>query len=878
MEHLKILEIRALRGPNRYSKSKTIFMLLDIGEFETKPSNTIPGFTDRLVALLPGLSEHRCSVGEIGGFVQRLHEGTYMAHVTEHVSIELQNLAGLDIKFGKARETPDVGVYTVVFHYDVEPVGLEAGKYAVEIIEAAIDGTDFNIEDAIQHLKELREGEKLGPTTQSIVDEASLRGIPHIRLNTQSFVQLGYGKYQKKIQASMTSDTSALAVEIADEKVRTKEILHDARIPVPYGKIAMTLDDALDLADEIGYPVVVKPEIGNHGRGISVNINDDKALEIAYNSAKKVHEKVVVEQYLVGNDYRILVINGEFVAAAHREPPYVTGDGKSSIQQLIKIINSDARRGFGHENVLTRIKVDEMTERLLASFDLTLDSVIKEGKKVYLKTTANLSQGGTATDVTDETHPEIRFMAERTAKLIGMDVIGIDFLAPDISKPIASQRCGIVEVNAAPGLRMHLQPSFGTPRSVTKPIIDMLFPPETNYTMPIIAVTGTNGKTTTAKLITHSLKYAGHKVGLATTTGVEIDGMPIVSGDYSGPSGHELVLREPTIDHAVLETARGAIIRRGLAYDKCDVGIFLNVAEDHIGNDLVFTIEDIAFVKAIVIEIVKPEGTAVLNADNEYVMDFKKRATGNVILFSLDENNPHIKEHLSEGKTVVVVSNGQIVVRTGTIDTLIAAVHEIPITFGGTADFNVSNTLAAVAALYGLKFKKQVIKNGITTFYPSVQQNPGRMNIFDFGSFKVILDYGHNKPAIEALSAMLKKFINQGRKISVAIGTGSRTDSALMELGAVLAKTYDYVIIADPDARGREKGATPKIVMKGMIDAGFKADDIKIIEDYHEAIDYALDIVKKDDLIVIQVDEGVQDLVDQMLKKRKEIIIPGACH
>ncbi|MEI6054725.1 MAG: cyanophycin synthetase [Lentisphaerota bacterium] len=875
MEHLKIIEIRALRGPNRYSKSKTIFMLLDIGEFETKPSNVVPGFVDRLVGFLPSLSEHRCSIGEKGGFVMRLKEGTYMAHISEHVSIELQNLAGLDIKYGKARETKQVGVYTVVFHYTVESVGIQAAKYAVELVEAAIDGTDFNVEDAIQHLKELREDGKLGPTTGTLVDEATARGIPHIRLNDQSLVQLGYGKYQKKIQASMTSDTSALAVEIADEKARTKDMLKDACIPVPDGKKVSTYNDALDAAEGLGYPVVVKPEIGNHGRGITVNITTDEALEAAYDAAKKICPNIVVEQYVEGNDYRMLVISGEFIAVAHRQPPFVIGDGKSTIQELVNVINSDPRRGFGHENVLTRIKIDDMTERLLSSFDLDLDTVLAEGRKVYLKTTANLSQGGTATDVTDEVHPEIRFMAERTAKIIGMDVIGIDFLCPDISKSIASQRCGIVEVNAAPGLRMHLKPSFGKPRNVAKPIIDMMFPEGTKYSMPIIAVTGTNGKTTTCKLITHTLKYAGNKVGLATTTGVEIDGISIASGDYSGPSGHEMVLREPTIDHAVLETARGAIVRRGLAYDKCDVGVFLNVAEDHIGNDLVDTVEELAFVKAIVVEVVKPNGAAVLNADDELVMTFKKRATGNVILFSLNENNPHILTHLAEGKTAVTVSNKRIVIRNGdgNIDTLIASVHEVPITFGGAADFNISNTLAAVAALYGLKMAKHIIKMGITTFFPSVQQNPGRMNMLDFGTFKVILDYGHNKPAIEALGLMLNK-IALGRKIGVAFGTGSRQDAALLELGAVIAKTYDYVIVADPDPRGRAKGATALVVKKGMLDAGYKEENIKMIDDFHAAIDHALDIVKRDDLIVIQVDEGVQELVDQILRKRKENLMP----
>ncbi|HBM16669.1 MAG TPA: cyanophycin synthetase [Lentisphaeria bacterium] len=868
---MKLLEVRALRGPNRYSLRKSIFMLIDLGE-EEKQSENFPGLAERLMALLPGLSNHQTGKGE--SFSDILKKGTSLANIIENIVWELQTLTGLEVKFSKTIKTNIPGQYIVVVNYIVEKVGLEAARIAFDVIEDCIEDIKVEIEDVIQRLKELREEGKLGPTTQTLVDEAAARGIPYVRLNDQSFVQLGYGKYQKKIQASMTSETSALATEIADEKGRTKELLKNACIPVPDGEKIYTLDEALDTAANLGYPVVIKPEVGNHGRGITVNIKSEEELEAAYYSAKKVCPNIVVEEYVEGNDYRMLVINGEFTAVAHRQPPFVTGDGKSTIQELIDIINADSRRGFGHENILTRITVDEMTERILEALDLGLSSVLEEGRKVYLKTTANLSQGGTATDVTDDVHPEIRFMAERTSRIIGMDVIGIDFLCPDITKPIASQRCGIVEVNAAPGLRMHLKPSFGKPRNVAKPIIDMLFPEGKKTEMPIIAVTGTNGKTTTCKLITHTLKYAGNKVGLATTTGVEIDGIPIAMGDYSGPSGHEMVLREPTIDHAVLETARGAIVRRGLAYEKCDVGIFLNVADDHIGNDFVDTVEDLAFVKAVVLEVVKPEGTAVLNAQDELVMKFYRRAKGNVILFSLDENNQYFKEHLEDGKTGVTVSNGRIVIKNGdnNIDTIIATVHEVPITFGGAADFNVANTLAVVAALYGLKMPKHLIKLGITTFFPSVQQNPGRMNMLDFGTFKVILDYGHNKPAIEALGVMLEK-MPCNRKIGVAFGTGSRKDEALIELGEVVAKTYDYLVLADPDRRGRPLGATADVVKQGILGTGFKESNLKMINDFHEAIDYALEIVQKDDLIVIQVDEAVQELVDQILAKRKETII-----
>ena len=866
---LEILELRALRGPNRYSKRKAIFMLLDIGEFEEKASDEIPGFNERLLKFLPSLVEHKCSVGERGGFIQRLEKGTYMGHICEHVAIELQCLAGMDVAFGKSYTTQELGVYAVVFRYEVESVGLEAAEEAVKLVEAAIYDEEYDVEAAVHYLKVLREEDKMGPTTQSLVEEAVKRGIPYTRLNTNSYVQLGYGKYQKRIQASMTSDTSAIGVEIADEKARTKEILEDACLPVPRGRVVAYWDEVEDVIDDISFPVVVKPEVGNHGRGISVNIKDWDALEKAYDSAKDVFDSVIIEQFLEGEDYRILCINGKMIAAAHRVPPYVVGDGKSTIQELIDEINKDSRRGFGHENVLTKITVDKMTHRLLESRGKDIDDVPAEGEKVYLKTTANLSQGGSAIDVTDIVHPEIRLMAERTANIVGMDIIGIDFIGKDISKPLDEQRAGIVEVNAAPGLRMHLQPSEGTARNVAEPIIDMLFPEKHRDSMPLIAVTGTNGKTTTSKLITHALKYNGNTVGLATTTGVEIDGIQIVKGDYSGPSGHSLVLRDATVDHAVLETARGAIIRRGLAYDKCDVAVFLNVGEDHIGNDLVESVEDLAMVKSIIVEVVKDDGASVLNAENKYVMQHLERAKGRVILFALDPENEHIKKHIEADGTVVVVVNDNIVIRNKHFDKVIATVNEVPITFGGAADFNVSNTLAAVGALYGLGFKREKIHNGIVTFHPSAKQNPGRMNVFGFNKAKVILDYGHNTHAIVALGKVLPKFAH-GRKIAVSFGTGSRTDEALLEFGNTISGVYDYIVLCDPDSRGREPGATPEVVKKGILEKGFDESKIEIINEFHAAVDRALEIVEEDEVVVVQVDDEVKPLIEQMLKKKEK--------
>ena len=706
---IEIKELRALRGPNRYTRNTAMFMVLDIKDYEEQPSDTLEGFTEKLLTLIPSLQEHECSIGEPGGFIQRLESGTWAGHIIEHIAIELQCLAGMEVGFGKTFTTLQKGIYIVVYRYLVEQVGLSVAKEAVSLFEAIAEGRPYDIDQVVFDLKVLRENDMLGPSTLSIVEEAKSRGIPFVRLNNGSYIQLGYGVHQKRIQATMTCQTSAIAVEIADEKTRTKECLKASGIPVPGGRVVSTQKEAIAVFNEIGGAVVIKPNIGNHGRGITINVTNLEQLKDAFHAAKDKHSDVIVEEYVEGFDFRFLVINGVFVAAAKREPAHVIGDGKCTIKQLIERTNADPRRGFGHEKVLTQIEIDNHTKRLLSIQGLSLQSCPDENELVYLKATANISQGGTAMDVTDEVSPEIRLMTERAARIIGLDCAGIDVLAHDISTTLDESGIKVVEVNAAPGFRMHIEPTHGQSRNVAKSLVDMLF--TTDYIqVPVIAVTGTNGKTTTCKLITHTLKYSGKSVGLACTTGIEIDGVSIFTGDYSGPEGARIVIEEQTVDHIVLEVARGGIVRRGLGVGAVDVGVLLNIGEDHLGTDWIESQEDLSLVKSTVLEVVKKSGASVLNADDDVVMNVMERARGNIILFSLNSNNQNIQDHINRGGVAVTINDRNVVIRNSDIDIIVCAIEDIPITFGGIIDFNISNSLAAIGALHGLHLSIEQIQ------------------------------------------------------------------------------------------------------------------------------------------------------------------------
>jgi cyanophycin synthetase len=861
---MKILEIRALRGANYYSRYPVIYMQVDLGELEERPSNTIPGFRVRIEKLLPTLVEHRCSLGHHGGFFKRLDRGTWAGHIAEHVALELQCLAKMEVGFGKTLGAGDPGIYNVIYRYRDEEAGIEAGKYAVEIVNRLFNNQDTDIHPFIERLKEIRENNLLGPSTQSIVSEAKSRGIPVIRLNNESYVQLGFGNRQRRFQATIIDSTSAIGVEIADDKKRTKELLSRMGIPVPEGYSVETLPEALEAADKIGYPVVIKPIVGNHGRGITANIGDPADLEVSFHHAKRFSEKLVVEKFLLGADYRILVINGKFAAAARRDPAYIIGDGESTIKQLIEKTNLDPNRGFGHEKTLTRIKIDYMTERLLRQRHLTLQSVIPKDEKLYLKSTANLSSGGIAIDVSDEVHPMTKTISERISQIIGLNLIGIDLITEDHRIPLSDHNGGVIEVNAAPGFRMHLNPFEGKSRDVAGAVVDMLFPTGAKHDIPIVAVTGTNGKTTTIRLISHILGLNGNIVGMTSTDGIVIGNHNILEGDYSGPEGAKIVLMDASIDHAVLEVARGGIIRRGLGYEESDVAVVTNITQDHLGEGGIDTLEDLTKLKGTLVETVKPTGYAILNADDELVLSLKEKTKGQVILFSLDQDHPELLKHKEDGNVIVTQTDGSLIIQKGSLVSTVAKVTEIPLTFGGNALFNVSNTLAAVAATHALGLNEKQIRAGVISFSPSIGQSPGRMNIIDMGTFKVMIDYSHNIGAVIATGQMLP-FVAPGKKIRMAVGTGNRRTKDIIDFGASLAEFYDHIVISDTDPRDRAPGETCELVKKGLIKAGYSKENIDIIIDGREATQKALKMASDGDIVVLQADDikqVIQDVLD----------------
>ncbi len=869
---MRILKTQTLRGPNYWSirRNKLIVMRLDLEDLTEKTSNEIPGLYEGLIETLPSLIEHYCARGHRGGFLERVKEGTLMGHIVEHVALELQELAGMPVGFGRTRETAEPGVFNVVYEYVEEQAGRYAGRAAVRLCNSIVETGSYPSEELQQDvadLEDLQANTALGPSTETIIKEAEVRKIPWMLLSARAMLQLGYGANQRRIQATLSEKSSILGVELACDKEGTKTILSDAGIPVPKGTVIQYLDE-LDnaIASVGGYPIVIKPLDGNHGRGITIDINSRTEAESAYDLASDASRtrSVIVERYYRGSDHRVLVINGKLIAVAERIPAHVIGDGNSSIEELIAATNSDPKRGEGHDNILTKIVVDNTALAVLEKQGYNTSTVLPPGEIAYLRATANLSTGGIAIDRTDDIHPENVWLAQRIVKIIGLDIAGIDIVTPDITKPLREAEGVVVEVNAAPGFRMHASPSKGLPRNVGAPVLDMLFPPGTSPRIPIIAITGTNGKTTTTRMTAHIYRQTGKVVGYTNTDGVYIGEYLVEKGDNTGPYSAGMILKDPTVEVAVLETARGGILRSGIAFDSCDIGVVLNVAADHLGLGDINTIEEMAKVKSVVAETVKADGYAILNADDPLVAAMAKKVKCKVAYFSMNPDNPIIQEHTRRKGLAAIYENGYLSILEGDWTIRIEKAEKCPVTMGGMAPFMIANALAACLAAFAQGVGIEIIRRGARTFNPSAEQTPGRMNLFDLGDYHVLLDYAHNPHGYEAVGGFVRNW--EGEKIGVIGGPGDRRDEDLILLGEIAGQVFDRIIIKeDDDKRGREPGEVADLIGKGVFQQNSQAQYETILNET-EALETALNSAAKDSLVVI-FPESVSKAID-LIKKR----------
>ena len=868
---MKLLETSVYLGPNLYAHFPVIRLTVDLGPLEDWPTGRLGlPFTTRLLEMVPGLREHGCSYGEPGGFLRRLteEEGTWLGHVVEHVAIELQCVAGAKVSFGKTREGAKRGQYHVVYQYEHPEVGLEAGKLAMALLHHLLPREfrpteasypDFEFEARRDDFIRFAQRRDFGPSTASLVKAAEDRDIPWIRLNEQSLIQFGHGKYQRRIQATITSETRHIAVEIASDKEETNRILGDLGLPVPRQRLVYSEEEAIKQAGQIGYPVVLKPLNANHGRGVSLNLTEPGAVRVAFQHARQHSRGVILESFVTGFDHRMLVVNGELIAVSKRVPGHVVGDGTHTIEELVGIVNRDPRRGIGHEKVLTRLEFDHQAERLLAQNGLTPKTVPAEGEIVFLRSTGNLSTGGTATDVTDLVHPDNREMAVRTAKAIGLDVAGVDFLTADISASYKEAGGAICEINAAPGFRMHVSPSEGTPRDVAGPVMEMLFPPGTPSRIPIAAITGTNGKTTTARMLAHVFKMTGHHVGLATTDGVHIDGQRTVEGDMTGPLAAQMVLRDPSVDVAVLETARGGLLRAGMGYRWCNVGACLNVTSDHLGLRGIETLEELALLKRIVIEVAKD--TAVLNADDPLCLRMADHTEARHLCYvTTDTAHPIVREHIRSGGRAVALEQGinglMITLYDKSAHLPLLWTHLIPATLEGKAQFNVQNAMFAAAMAHSMGVKLEDIRHGLRTFDTTFFQAPGRLNIFDEHPFRVILDYGHNPAAVKAMCELVGRLEVKGTRICVLAAPGDRRDEDIREIARLAAEAaFDhYLCRRDDNLRGRGPEEVPRLLRDTLLEHGVPEDHVEVLPEEQAAVDAALRRARPDDLVLIFAD------------------------
>ncbi|MEO8272896.1 MAG: cyanophycin synthetase [Chloroflexota bacterium] len=882
---LRILDTRVLRGANYWSPQPVVKMLVDLGVLEQHPSNKIPGFVDGLLAWMPSLEDHACSLNRRGGFVTRLKDGTWMGHVSEHIALELQNLAGTPVRHGKTRSAGTTGQYNVIFEFSEEAVGLEAGVLAVRIVNHLVAPGDptqaLDYIEELERLIRLAERQAFGPSTQAILDEAASRDIPYLRLDRHSLVQLGHGVHQQRIRATMTSRTSGIAVDIASDKNLTNRLLDSAGLPVPRSEVVRTADATVAAAKRVGLPCVVKPLDGNHGRGVQLNLRTDEEIRAAFEAARRESRSgdLVVETFVTGNDYRCLVIGGKVAAIAERVPASVVGDGKQTLRQLVDKTNADPRRGIGHEKVLTRIKLDGAAEALVRAQGYELDAVPPKGERVKLALTGNMSTGGTSIDRTFEAHPDNAEIAEMAARVVGLDVAGIDFICPDITVPVRETGGAIVEVNAAPGFRMHTHPTEGEPQYVAKPVIDLLFAPGAPARIPIIAVTGTNGKTTTVRMIAHILKLMGRRVGMTSTDGIVVDGRTIKRGDMSGPKSARMILQNPTVDTGVFEVARGGILREGLGFDRADVAVVTNVTADHLGLGGIDTLRQLSDVKGVLVQAVPRTGTAVLNADDPNVSRLSSECRGTVILFSMETEKGQsgfdkVDGYCGRGGAAFVIRHtpegDQIVLRHGPRVMPVLYTHLVPATFGGKARMNVANALAAAAAAWAAGAHLHDIRQGLRTFTTSFFQAPGRLNYLEVGGVRVVIDYCHNVDGMRNLADFTRRMNGEGEGSSGRVGRalgvigmpGDRRDEDMREYGAYAAGAFDEIIIReDRNLRGREPGVSANFVADGIRrareDGTGRTVRVDKILDELSAVRNALRRANPGDLVVMCVDDSI---------------------
>ena len=877
---LAILETRVYRGANIWSYDKAIHLVVDLGSLEDFPTNTLPDFTDNLLQMLPGIREHSCSRGRRGGFVERLNEGTWLGHVTEHAALALQQVVGHDIRRGKTRQVKGVhGRYNIIYGYVDEQVGLAAARLAVRLVNHLVAADpDLDFEAELEQFILHAERTAFGPSTQAILDEAVSRDIPWIRLNKHSLVQLGQGVHQKRIRATMTSATGAIAVDVASDKDLTTRLLGAAGLPVPKQEPVRTADQAVAVAERIGYPVVCKPLDGNHGRGVCLCLQNADDVRAAFPVAADQSRRgwVIVESNITGRDYRCLIIDGRLTAVAERVPAHVVGDGQGTIEELVELINADPRRGVGHEKVLTRIKVDDAAVELLADQGYKLADVPSAGEMVKLTLTGNMSTGGISIDRTFEAHPENVEIAEEAARVIGLDIAGIDFICPDITEPVRETGGAICEVNAAPGFRMHTHPTIGEQQFISKPVVDMLFPPGTASRIPIVAVTGTNGKTTTSRMISHIFKGMGRKVGMTSTDGVVIDERLLIRADASGPKSARMVLQNPRVDFAVFEVARGGILREGLGYERNDVAVVLNVQPDHLGLRGIDTVEQLADVKAVLVEAVPRDGHAVLNADDPLVRAMRRRCSGQVVWFSMEEPGSEVRDMIDQhcrrgGKALVLNPSDRgemIVVKHGRREMQLAWTHLLPSTFSGRARMNVQNALGAAAAAFASGAPLHDIRQGLRTFSTSYYLSPGRLNEVEVNGINVIVDYCHNAPGMKMLGDFVDRIgdslasssdLGKPSRIGVIATAGDRRDDDMRELGAIAAQHFDVVVVREDVAlRGRDRGATADLVAEGVrktMFEGGRCRQVEVITEEIDAVRHAMARAHSGDLVVVCVDK-----------------------